>query len=52
LGDRLKKRGSGRSRKDKLALVNILRNWEAYSVAKLKLAAIWERTPFPIEESL
>lgn len=52
LGDRLKGRGSDMSRKDKLALVEILRGWEAYSVEKLKLTAIWERTPFPLEETL
>jgi hypothetical protein len=52
LGDRLKARGSGISRKDKLALVDILHRWEAYSVEKLKLTAIWERTPLPIEEKL
>jgi hypothetical protein len=50
LGDRLKARGSNIARKDKLALVDILHQWEAYSVEKLKLAAIWERTPFPLEE--
>jgi hypothetical protein len=52
LGDRLKARGSHLSRKDKLALVEILHRWEAYSVEKLKLAPIWERTPFPLEEHL
>jgi hypothetical protein len=52
LGDRLKARGSDLSRKDKLALVEILHRWEAYSVEKLKLTAIWERTPFPLEENL
>ena len=36
----------------KLALVEILHRWEAYTVEKLKLAAIWERTPFPLEEEL
>lgn len=52
LGDRLKVRGLGLSRKDKLALVDILHRWEAYSVEKLKLTPIWERTPFPLEEQL
>ncbi len=52
LGDRLKTLGSDISRKDKLALVDILHRWEAYSVEKLKLTAIWERTPFPLEEQL
>ncbi|MGV3633125.1 MAG: hypothetical protein ACO1NY_02170 [Pseudorhodoplanes sp.] len=52
LGDRLKARGADISRKDKLALVDILNRWEAYSVEKLKLTAIWERTPFPLEEQL
>jgi hypothetical protein len=52
LGDRLKARGADISRKDKLALVEILHRWEAYSVEKLKLAPIWERTPFPLEEQL
>jgi hypothetical protein len=52
LGDRLKARGSDISHKDKLALIRILHRWEAYSVERLKLTAIWERTPFPIEEKL
>lgn len=52
LGDRLKERGADLSPEDKLALVEILHRWEAYSVEKLKLTQIWERTPFPLEEQL
>jgi hypothetical protein len=49
LGDRLKEQGSAVSREDKKALVSILHEREARSVEKLKLSAVWERTPFPIE---
>ena len=49
LGDRLKEQGSAISDGDKKALVSILREREARSVEKLKLANVWERTPFPIE---
>ncbi|MFN3349657.1 hypothetical protein, partial [Pseudorhodoplanes sp.] len=52
LGDRLKARGADISYKDKLALVETLHRWEAYSVDKLKLSAIWEGTRFPLEERL
>jgi hypothetical protein len=52
LGDRLKERGAELSLADKIALVEILHRWEAYSVEKLKLTKIWERTPFPLEEQL
>ena len=52
LGDRLKARGSDITREDKLALAEILHNWEAYSAEKLEVTSIWEKTPFPLEEHL
>ena len=52
LGDRLKACGSALSRKDKLALIKILHRWEAYSVERLNLTAIWESAPYPIEEQI
>jgi hypothetical protein len=49
LGDRLKELGSGVSGGDRALLAEALHKWEAYSVEKLKLTEIWERTPFPLE---
>ena len=35
---------------DKPALAALLHQWEAYSVEKLKIGHLWQRTPFPLEE--
>lgn len=37
---------------DIAGMVRLLREWEAYTVRQLKLEAIWERTPFPVERLL
>jgi len=42
LGDRL-------GPEDRAKLANLLHDWEAYTVEKLKLNPVWERTPFPLE---
>lgn len=34
---------------DRPGLVQLLREWEAYSVKNLGLEALWESTPFPLE---
>ena len=34
---------------DRPGLVRLLRDWEAYSVKRLKLEKLWEPTPFPLE---
>jgi hypothetical protein len=34
---------------DRPGLVQLLREWEAYSVRRLKLEKLWEPTPFPLE---
>lgn len=52
LGDRLKARGSGISSDDKRLLVDMLHRWEAQTVRNLKLESVWEKTPFPVEETL
>jgi hypothetical protein len=49
LADRLLKDGAGVSSEDRLALADYLHACEAYTVGKLKIAHLWERTPFPIE---
>jgi hypothetical protein len=33
------------------AIIDVLREWEADAVKRLALGAVWERTPFPIEET-
>jgi hypothetical protein len=34
---------------DRPALARLLHEWEAYTIGKLKLEDIWEKTPFPLE---
>lgn len=36
---------------DRAKLAGLLHEWEAYTVQKLKIAYLWERTPFPVEET-
>lgn len=36
---------------DRTAMARLLHEWEAYTVEKLKLDGVWERTPFPLEET-
>ena len=49
LGDRLRESGDRLSSEDRLELARFLRDCEAYTAGKLKVAHIWERAPFPIE---
>ncbi|MFG1426296.1 hypothetical protein [Roseixanthobacter glucoisosaccharinicivorans] len=49
LDEKLLALGNKLSREDRLILANFLHEREAYSVEKLKLGKIWERTPFPLE---
>jgi hypothetical protein len=35
--------------RDRLGIGKLLREWEAWSVRKMKLESIWEPTPFPVE---
>jgi hypothetical protein len=49
LGDRLKAEGSRLSAEDRRTLAEVLHAWEARAVDHLKLAPVWERTPFPLE---
>jgi hypothetical protein len=49
LGDRLLKDGARVSADDRQALADYLHACEAYTVGKLKVGHLWERTPFPIE---
>jgi hypothetical protein len=50
LGDRLLKNGARVSAEDRQALADYLHDCEAYTVGKLKIAHLWETTPFPIEQ--
>jgi hypothetical protein len=34
---------------DRPAIARLLHEWEAFTIGKLKLEDIWERTPFPLE---
>jgi hypothetical protein len=34
---------------DRPAIARLLHEWEAYTIEKLKLQDIWEKTPFPLE---
>ncbi|MFG1420794.1 hypothetical protein [Roseixanthobacter liquoris] len=49
LDEKLLALGNKLSCEDRLILANFLHEREAYSVEKLKLGKIWERTPFPLE---
>jgi hypothetical protein len=49
LDEKLLALGNKLSLEDRLTLAGLLHEWEAYSVEKLKLGKIWERTPFPLE---
>jgi hypothetical protein len=49
LGTRLKAQGAKLSPEDRRALAAMLHRWEAYSVEKLRLGPVWQRTPFPLE---
>lgn len=49
LDEKLLALGNKLSHEDRLTLAGLLHEWEAYSVEKLKLGKIWERTPFPLE---
>ncbi len=44
LGDRL-------GAEDRAKLAGLLHEWEAYTVEKLKLGGVWERTPFPLDKA-
>lgn len=35
--------------RDRVGIGKLLREWEAWSVRKMKLESIWEPTPFPVE---
>jgi hypothetical protein len=37
------------TRGDRAALASLLHDWEAYTVKQLKIEALWEPTPFPLE---
>jgi hypothetical protein len=50
--DRLMDLGNDLGRNDRLALAGLFHEWEAYSVEKLKIGHLWERTPFPLEEGV
>ncbi|OZB03406.1 MAG: hypothetical protein B7X67_17115, partial [Rhizobiales bacterium 39-66-18] len=49
LDEKLLALGNKLPHEDRLTLAGLLHEWEAYSVEKLKLGKIWERTPFPLE---
>jgi hypothetical protein len=49
LADRLLQDGARASAEDRQALADYLHDCEAYTVDKLKVGHLWERTPFPIE---
>lgn len=49
LADRLLQDGARVSADDRQALADYLHACEAYTVGKLKIAHLWERTPFPVE---
>ncbi|MFG1426295.1 hypothetical protein [Roseixanthobacter glucoisosaccharinicivorans] len=49
LDEKLLAHGNKLPHADRLILANFLHEREAYSVEKLKLGKIWERTPFPLE---
>ncbi|MFG1461254.1 hypothetical protein V5F77_00010 [Xanthobacter sp. DSM 24535] len=49
LDEKLLALGNKLSLEDRVTLAGLLHEWEAYSVEKLKLGKIWERTPFPLE---
>ena len=49
LGERLTERGDRLDANDRCKLAALLHEWEAYTVDKLKLGDIWEKTPFPLE---
>jgi hypothetical protein len=49
LTSRLIERGRDLGPDDRAELARLLHEWEAYTVSKLKLEKLWERTPFPIE---
>lgn len=49
LGGRLLEQGARLSAEDRTAIAEVLHEWVAYSVDKLKLASVWEKTPFPLE---
>jgi hypothetical protein len=49
LGGKLLALGPDVTRKDRAEIAGLLHEWEAYSVHKLDLGKVWERTPFPIE---
>jgi hypothetical protein len=48
--DALMRDGSQLSHQNRSAIARLLREREAKSVANLKLEALWEPTPFPIEQ--
>ncbi len=50
LGDRFLKDGAQASAEDRQALADYLHDCEAYTVGKLKISHLWEKTPFPIEQ--
>jgi hypothetical protein len=49
LGSRLREEGASLPSEDWIELARFLHDREAYTVEKLKVAHVWERTPFPIE---
>jgi hypothetical protein len=50
LADRLLKDGAQVSAQDRQALADYLHECEEYTVGKLKIAHLWEKTPYPIEQ--
>lgn len=48
--DRLMLLGNALGKTDRAKLAGLLHEWEAYTVHELKIAHLWERMPFPLEE--
>ena len=49
LGDRILAEGANLSPDDRAALARVVHAREAYTVEKLKLHGVWEKTPLPME---